>query len=555
MSNYVNDQNIIEYLISIDQFLDANKSLQNSDCFAIGYITASTVEAPKEFKQQIDAFNNLFELVQAGVILESHKMRIYTEVMYNSKCQIPSLIEKVMMGLEQNQEEEKISESERKAKIDVKNLLESTETTLLALAYDEKDPLSFDLIDVLVWGMLTKHYNKGDMQQPLKLIKQVREAEVASLCNLNQKLRIFIKFYNDPNTDLSPLLEKIMMDSSLGSTPLTDLRITEEQKQKLTAMMASQYQLQEELELEKARAEKDKKENETFECSICFEKLIDDSVKFTNLDNCGHLFHDTCLSDYVNQQLKDRKFPINCPSCLKEMDYNDFAQFFEEELLEVLDEMLFKQFTDQRMKDASWCPTPDCPYVFELKKEDLAPGSEWNGEFTCPLCEHKYCLRCRIDFHEGQSCEEWQKENEKRTDIAAVFERLQYKKCPFCGYWVEKTEGCNHMRCSCGREFCYGCGGVYGNCRCHSSIYNEDEDDYYKVAVEEGKDMMKYFGIHRPHHIDNYRNYQYESIGPAPVPDKYKALVERLKYRQSRDAKNKRQSHKTEEKKSKKKKH
>ena len=553
MSNYLNDQNIIEYLISIDEFLSINKSIQNTDCFAIGYITASTVEAPKEFKQQIDAIKNLLEFVQAGVLLESHKMTIYIEAMYNSKCQIPSLIEKVMMGLEQNQEEEKISESERKARVDMKNLLESTETTLLALAYDEKDPISFDPIDVLVWGMLTKHYNKGDMQQPLKLIKQVREAEVASLCNLNQKLRIFIKFYNDPNTDPSPLLEKIVVDPSLGSKPLSDLRITEEQKQKLSALMASQLQLQEQFDVEKARIEKDKKENESVECSVCFEKLIDKTVAFTNLDNCGHLFHETCLSEYVKQQLKDRKVPINCPSCLVEMNYNDFAQFFNEEKLEELDRILFKQFTDQRMKDASWCPTPDCPYVFELKKEDLAPGSEWNGEFTCPLCEHKYCLRCRIDFHEGQSCEEWQKENEKRIDIAAVFEKLQYKKCPFCGYWVEKTVGCNHMRCSCGRDFCYGCGRVYSDCRCY--IYSEDEDDgdYYEVAVEDGKDMMEYFGNHRFHHIYNYQYVQYQSPSrAAQISDKYKALMERLKKRQSHNSE---KQDKTEKKKSKKKKH
>ena len=522
MSNYLNDQNIIEYLISIDEFLSINKSIQNTDCFAIGYITASTLEAPKEFKQQIDAIKNLLEFVQAGVLLESHKMTIYIEAMYNSKCQIPSLIEKVMMGLEQNQEEEKISESERKARVDMKNLLESTETTLLALAYDEKDPISFDPIDVLVWGMLTKHYNKGDMQQPLKLIKQVREAEVASLCNLNQKLRIFIKFYNDPNTDLSPLLEKIMMDPSLGSTPLTDLRITEEQKQKLTAMMASQYQLQEELELEKARAEKDKKENETFECSICFEKLIDDSVKFTNLDNCGHLFHDTCLSDYVNQQLKDRKFPINCPSCLKEMDYNDFAQFFEEEQLEVLDEMLFKQFLEQRMRDVSWCPTPDCPYVFVLQKED-EKDNKWDGEFSCPTCKNSYCMKCKTNYHEGQTCAEWRADNEERqhrSDLAETFQRLQYKKCPFCGFWVEKTVGCNHMRCSCGKDFCYGCGAAYGNCKCR--FMRDKVQEYYEAAINSDSKEFDYFDN------EEFLYVSYEEYKKAmPLPGRYHVSIDK----------------------------
>ena len=68
ISDYVNDQNIIEYLISADQFLSDNKSIENSDCFVIGYITATAIETPKEIKQQIGALTNFFELFQNGVV-------------------------------------------------------------------------------------------------------------------------------------------------------------------------------------------------------------------------------------------------------------------------------------------------------------------------------------------------------------------------------------------------------------------------------------------------------------------------------------------------------
>jgi len=31
---------------------------------------------------------------------------------------------------------------------------------------------------------------------------------------------------------------------------------------------------------------------------------------------------------------------------------------------------------------------------------------------------------------------------------------------------VERTQGCDHMTCRCGQEFCYRCGGLYGECLC-----------------------------------------------------------------------------------------
>lgn len=40
-----------------------------------------------------------------------------------------------------------------------------------------------------------------------------------------------------------------------------------------------------------------------------------------------------------------------------------------------------------------------------------------------------------------------------------------------CKFWVEKTFGCDHMRCRCGNEFCYKCGGPYGKCECNSGSY------------------------------------------------------------------------------------
>ena len=58
----------------------------------------------------------------------------------------------------------------------------------------------------------------------------------------------------------------------------------------------------------------------------------------------------------------------------------------------------------------------------------------------------------------------------------------QYKQCPSCKFWVSKNEGCDHMTCRCGHEFCYKCGAEYGTCDCEQDI--SDYDDY---SDEEGE--------------------------------------------------------------------
>ena len=37
----------------------------------------------------------------------------------------------------------------------------------------------------------------------------------------------------------------------------------------------------------------------------------------------------------------------------------------------------------------------------------------------------------------------------------------KYKMCQECRFWVEKNQGCDHLTCKCGNEFCYRCGVNY----------------------------------------------------------------------------------------------
>jgi hypothetical protein len=57
-----------------------------------------------------------------------------------------------------------------------------------------------------------------------------------------------------------------------------------------------------------------------------------------------------------------------------------------------------------------------------------------------------------------------QDENDKA--VLRLLRSEGWQRCPDCGFGVEKVVGCRHMRCICGGQFCYGCGGRWGTGGC-----------------------------------------------------------------------------------------
>ena len=50
-----------------------------------------------------------------------------------------------------------------------------------------------------------------------------------------------------------------------------------------------------------------------FMCGICLEEMPDDLI--ARPDRCGHTFCRDCLREHVTTRLKERRFPILCPTC------------------------------------------------------------------------------------------------------------------------------------------------------------------------------------------------------------------------------------------------
>ena len=167
--------------------------------------------------------------------------------------------------------------------------------------------------------------------------------------------------------------------------------------------------------------------------------------------NCMHVFHKECISLSIKAKIKNNELEILCPmdDCLKKLSVEDMHTFLDKSLITKYYELTFKEYVSLNHKDTSWCPTPNCNAVFMFLNN--------TNYYECPACKIEYCLKCRVQFHTGLTCQQF-----KDKGVDKSFEEFvkgaKFKQCPQCNYWVEKASGCNHMTCRCKKQFCYLCG-------------------------------------------------------------------------------------------------
>jgi len=108
---------------------------------------------------------------------------------------------------------------------------------------------------------------------------------------------------------------------------------------------------------------------------------------------------------------------------------------------------LFEQITEQEFF------TPRI-VVNEVAVVDLEMGT------TCWRCDAKLCPKCGSTAHddtdeskEGESCGA---KHDFRL-LGMVSSRNDWVQCPKCQHVLERTQGCDHMTCPCGAQFCFVC--------------------------------------------------------------------------------------------------
>ncbi|KAL5711340.1 RBR-type E3 ubiquitin transferase [Ranunculus cassubicifolius] len=131
-----------------------------------------------------------------------------------------------------------------------------------------------------------------------------------------------------------------------------------------------------------------------------------------------------------------------------------------------------------------YCPYPKCSVL--MSRAEVLPytngvriGIEQSMIKKCIQCRGIFCINCKVPWPNGLSCYEYKMRNPNPTVEDAKLKSLantkSWRQCKKCSHMIELAEGCYHITCRCGYEFCYMCGAEWRNKKatCNCKIWDE----------------------------------------------------------------------------------
>ncbi|XP_073015883.1 E3 ubiquitin-protein ligase RSL1-like [Primulina eburnea] len=209
-------------------------------------------------------------------------------------------------------------------------------------------------------------------------------------------------------------------------------------------------------------------------CEICAERRENDQM--FPIQNCSHSCCITCITRYIAANItkmgnvhRENCTVLTCPvglHCEGILEIDACREIVPNDLISAWDYAICESMIDDSQK--FYCPYKDCSYLMVNDSGDFIREAE------CLSCRRLLCVQCNAPWHSGVGCEEFNgmdASERGREDLLMhqLAKEKKWQRCPTCKFFVEKTEGCLHMICRCGFQFCYECGGTWtsthGDCR------------------------------------------------------------------------------------------
>ncbi|KAM4095438.1 hypothetical protein ACJW30_08G030200 [Castanea mollissima] len=216
-------------------------------------------------------------------------------------------------------------------------------------------------------------------------------------------------------------------------------------------------------------------------CVICFEDI--DVDKIFSVDGCLHRYCFSCMKQHVEVKLLNGMV-AKCPheNCKSEVSIDSCGKFLAPNLVEVM---------SQRIKESSisptekvYCPYPRCSALMSKSEvlrytKNVYIGAEESGARKCMKCHYFFCIKCKVPWHLNMTCYDYKRSNANAHPGDAKLKSLaksnRWRQCLKCNHMVELAEGCYHITCRCGYEFCYTCGAEWKSKKatCSCKIWDE----------------------------------------------------------------------------------
>ncbi|KAG1744200.1 hypothetical protein EDB19DRAFT_529744 [Suillus lakei] len=183
-------------------------------------------------------------------------------------------------------------------------------------------------------------------------------------------------------------------------------------------------------------------------CSVCFTE-----ASVPTILTCGHAWCMSCLESYLVSAVENKAFPLTClgddASCTERISVTLAKKILSGEDFASLCDASFWSYVHARTDEFHHCPTPDCAQVYRA-----VPGG--GVILQCPSCLVRICSGCHAGAHDGFTCEERDRAEDKLYHEWAA--NHDVKNCPGCKTPIERSEGCNHMTCArCQTHICWEC--------------------------------------------------------------------------------------------------
>ncbi|GIK06418.1 translation termination inhibitor protein itt1 [Aspergillus viridinutans] len=302
------------------------------------------------------------------------------------------------------------------------------------------------------------------------------------------------------------------------------------------------------------KAEREKFEQETFECGVCLEPKKGSVCHRLLL--CSHVFCVSCLQDFYNSCITEGDVDsVKClaPDCGKENNGIPEAgnqlkkrkkhdrTLSPSELLQIplvqetVQRYVFLKRKKKLESDKStvycprqWCqgaarskkhPKPIDPMTDDVGSSDEEEGFAFdpNGDEAqlppmadrvaiCEDCNYAFCSVCKKGWHgELVRCFP-RREAELSAEEKATEEylRLYTSPCPTCDAPCQKRMGCNHMICfKCSTHFCYLCSSWLSEDNPYRHFNDTNSRCYNRLWDLEGGDGIDPEGPEALHRIPN----------------------------------------------------